>query len=225
MFVIGITGGIGCGKSSAAAICGESGLPVIDADDISRAVTAAGGKAIPEIIEIFGKKVLDANGALDRERMAGLVFKDRKALDGLSRIVHRHVTDEIAERVEKLRESKVRAVVLDVPIPVKKGFLDICDQVWVVWSDDAVRLSRLAARGMDNEEARRRISCQMTREEYEAIADILIDNSGSLDELRVKVRGILEEQLGMRGIRTRATAAPAAGAPQADAAASDVESE
>ncbi|MHB8962677.1 MAG: dephospho-CoA kinase [Saccharofermentanales bacterium] len=204
MFVIGITGGIGCGKSTVAGICENYGLHVIDADDISRAVTSKGGKAVPEITEAFGKKILDPDGGLDRTKMAGLVFKDRRALDELSRIVHRHVTEEMTAKVDKLREGKCKAVVLDVPIPVRKGFLDICDQVWVVWSDDDVRISRLAARGMDNEEARRRMTYQMTRTEYEAIADILIDNSGSLDDLRQKVVEILNEQLHMRGIKIAA---------------------
>lgn len=201
MFVIGITGGIGCGKSTVAGICGEYGLPVIDADDISKTVTSKGGKAIPEIIEAFGRKILDTDGGLDRTKMAGLVFKDRRLLDELSRIVHKHVTEEMTAKVEKLRESKCKAVVLDVPIPVRKGFLDICDQVWVVWSDDDVRMSRLAARGMDNEEVKRRMTYQMTRTEYEAIGDILIDNSGSTEELKQKVVDILNEQLHMRGIK------------------------
>jgi dephospho-CoA kinase len=200
MFVIGITGGIGCGKTTVARICGEQGLPVIDADEISRVVTSEGGKAIPEIVEHFGRKILDAEGGLDRTKMAGLVFKNRKSLDELSRIVHRHVTEEMTALVDKLRENKCKAVVLDVPIPVKKGFLDLCDQVWVVWSDDQVRLSRLSARGMETEEAMRRMSCQMTREEYAAIGDIVLDNSGSPEELETTVKTILNEQLGMRGI-------------------------
>ena len=148
MFVLGITGGIGCGKSTVAGFCQEAGLPVIDADALSHQVTAAGGSALPELVELFGSGIMDEEGALNREKMARLVFRDKRSLDLLSEVVHKHVIRSMREQVETLRESKQRAVVLDVPIPVKDGFLDLCDQGWVVWSSDEVRLDRLKRRGM-----------------------------------------------------------------------------
>ncbi|MEA4888239.1 MAG: dephospho-CoA kinase [Clostridiaceae bacterium] len=201
MFVIGITGGIGCGKSTAADICRQAGLPVIDADELSRAVTAENGAAIPELIEQFGSAVVNSQGSLDRQAMAALVFKNHRALDQLSAIVHRHVLSQMKEQVDKLAQKKVRAVVLDVPIPVKHGFLDICDQVWVVWADDAKRLERLRGRGMDENEARRRMAMQMTREEYTGLADHVIENNQGLDELTGRIRELLNQELGQRGIR------------------------
>lgn len=201
MFIIGITGGIGCGKTTAADICRQAGLPVIDADDLSRQVTAAGGAAIPAIIDLFGPGVVDSRGALDRQAMAKKVFQNHRALDQLSSIVHQHVLAQIASAVEKLAEKKTRAVILDVPIPVKHGFLDLCNQVWVVWADDAIRLSRLTSRGMDQDEARRRMAMQMNREEYLALADFVIQNDGTKEELAAKVYELLNTQLGQRGIR------------------------
>ncbi|MDW7658545.1 MAG: dephospho-CoA kinase [Bacillota bacterium] len=201
MFVLGITGGIGSGKSSVAEICREAGLPVIDADELSRQVTASGGAAIPELIELFGTGIIDEAGALDRQKMARLVFRNRKALDQLSAVVHRHVLDAIREQVDKLASGKQRAVVLDVPIPVKHGFLDLCSQVWVVWADDDIRRERLSRRGMDEEEATRRMSMQMSREDYVAIADQVIENDGTLDELRDKVRELLIQELKERGVK------------------------
>jgi len=201
MFIIGITGGIGCGKSTAAEICREAGLPVIDADELSREVTAAGGSAMPAIIAKFGPGAADASGALDRQHMAKKVFQNHRALDQLSAIVHEQVIEQIIVRVKKLEEKKVKAVVLDVPIPVKHGFLDLCDQVWVVWASDETRLRRLAVRGMNEEEAKRRMAMQMNRDEYFALATHILDNDGTPDALADKVRALLDDELGQRGIR------------------------
>lgn len=201
MFVIGITGGIGCGKSTAADVCRKAGLPVIDADVLSREVTAADGAALPAIIEKFGSAVIDQDGSLNRTAMARRVFKDHQALDTLSHIVHRHVLEAMHAQVEDLTERKARAVVLDVPIPVREGFVDLCDQVWVVWASEANRLRRLAQRGMPEDEARRRMAMQMTRDEYVELADHVLENDGSITDLEDQVRTLLQHELGQRGIR------------------------
>lgn len=206
MFIIGITGGIGCGKSTAARICREAGLPVIDADELSRQVTSAGGAAMAAIIEQFGSGSVDSKGALDRQVMAKKVFQNHRALDQLSSIVHRHVLEQIALEVKKLEQKKTRAVVIDVPIPVKHGFLDLCDQVWVIWANDEVRLARLAGRGMDETEARRRMAMQMTKQEYLDLADHVLENDGSEAELKSRIRDLLTSELGQRGIRIKADA-------------------
>lgn len=221
MFIIGITGGIGCGKSTAADICRQAGLAVIDADELSRQATAAGGAAIPSIIERFGPGVVDSRGALDRQAMAKKVFQNHRALDQLSSIVHKHVLDQIGIEVAKLAEKKTRAAVLDVPIPVKHGFLDLCSQVWVVWADDEVRLARLARRGMEPAEARRRMAMQMTKEEYLALADYVILNNGTREELAASIYELLESQLSQRGIRFKPQQAVGTTVP----AGSDVEPE
>lgn len=205
MFVLGITGGIGCGKSTVAAICKEAGLPVIDADELSRKVTSTEGAAIPELIEVFGQSVIDEKGALDRQKMAQIAFHDKKALDKLSAIVHRYVLEEMQKEVKRLAEAGEKAVVLDVPIPVKHGFLDLCDQVWVVWADDSSRIERLSRRGMSEAEARRRMAMQMSREDYLALADHVIENNDSLEALRQNVLSLLTKELKERGIRIQKT--------------------
>lgn len=201
MFVIGITGGIGCGKSTLASLCQEAGLPVLDADQISRAATAPGGSAIADIKTAFGPGVIDEKGGLDRAKMAKQVFRNKRALDELSAIVHRIVLEEIGRTLQTWTEKRVKAVVLDVPIPVRHGFLDRCNQVWVVWSADDIRLKRLSERGMSEEEARRRMNMQMAKADYLALADHIIENDGDLDELRQTVQHLLEEELSVRGIR------------------------
>lgn len=200
MFVIGLTGGIGCGKSTAAAILAAHGLEVLDADRISHEVTARGGAAIPEIIDSFGPDFISRDGSLDREAMAKIVFTDRNALDRLSLIIHRHVMGEIKNRKEKLARQKVKALVLDVPVPVKEGFLDSCDQIWVIWANDAVRVERLIGRGMTEEEALRRMRVQMTEEQYKALGTLVVRNDGSLEELERKLCDLMDKELLTRGI-------------------------
>lgn len=207
MFVIGLTGGIGCGKSTAASVASRLGLPVLDADGISRDVTAAGGAAIPEIVEAFGPTAVDASGALDREAMSRRVFRDRNALDILSSIVHRHVLAVMGARIDRHREQGTRALVLDVPIPVREGFVNRCSQVWVVWADDDLRVARLAARGMDPVDVRRRMAMQMSRDEYFALADRVLWNNGDREALERDVEQALREELTARGIRPEAKAA------------------
>ena len=200
MFVLGITGGIGSGKSTVSGILAGKGLTVLDADEISRAVTAPGGRAMPEIVATFGNKVVSSNGALNRRVMSDIAFRDKKKLDELSTIIHRHVFEQIDESLAKEKEKGSKCVVLDVPIPVNK-FRELCDQIWVVTCDKDVRLARLQKRGMDKDEAERRIAVQMTDDEYCELGDHSIDNSWDLDDLNEKVEVLIREQLHERGIR------------------------
>ena len=201
MFVIGITGGIGAGKSTAAKIFAERGVRVLDADEISRKVTGQGGRALDSIRGLLGNKMIDTSGNMNRKLVAGLVFSDRTKLDKLSAVIHRHVLDEIGEELEKEREKGTKVIVLDVPIPVKKGFLDVCNQVWVISADEDVRIERIRDRGMSAEDARRRMDMQMTREEYEELADIVIENNEDEETLKEKINVHIRKELEGRGIR------------------------
>lgn len=201
MFVIGITGGIGCGKSTAADYFRRRGVPVLDADQISRHVTAPGGSAVQEVIEHFGPGVRDEAGQIDRSALADLVFSNRKALDELSFIIHNYVMQTILDEHGKFDQSGEKVLVLDVPIPVEVGFLDISDQVIIIWADDEVRYERLEKRGLPREEASKRIDMQMTKEEYQALGDLTIDNSGTLADLDEALDAYVAAELQTRGIR------------------------
>jgi len=201
MFVIGITGCIGAGKSSVAKIFADRGVRVLDADEISRKVTGPDGSSVGAIRELLGNKVVDSSGNLNRKQVAGIVFSNRTKLDKMSEIIHRQVLQEISDELEKERQKGTKVLVLDVPIPVKKGFLDVCNQIWVVSADEEVRLMRLIDRGVAEDDARRRMAMQMTREEYEDLADIVIDNNDGSDELGEKVISLINQELGKRGIR------------------------
>lgn len=215
MFVIGITGGIGSGKTTVADILSEAGIKVISADQISRRVTEKDGIAIPELEETFGEEFIK-DGALDRKLTSSLVFQDRKALDLLNRIVHRHVLAEMGEELDRLEEKRVKVVALDVPIPVKRGFLDHSDVVFAVWSDDENRLKRLAKRGLSRSDALQRIAMQMSREEYREIADAEILNNGGMDDLRQQIEEIIGSELRERGIRYKSFLAEEKSAQKAD---------
>lgn len=200
MFVIGITGGIGTGKSTVASLCREAGLPVLDADKISHSITQSEGIAIPEIKEIFGEEYIKLDGSLNRKLISDYVFSDKKALDQLSLIIHHHTLKQMGIYLEQLKKSNEKTVVLDVPIPVKKGFLDKCDQVWNIRSNEDLRLERLKKRGLSLVDAKRRMAVQMTPDQYSDLADFDIYNNNDFDHLRNQVNRILEEQLTPRGL-------------------------
>lgn len=201
MFVLGITGPIGSGKSTVSKIFKDKEIIVLDADQISRDVTASEGAAVDEIEEAFGAKAISSDRSLNRKYMADVVFKDNRKLDQLSAIIHKHVFIVIDKALEEQKKLKTKLVVLDVPIPVNKGFVDHCDQIWAVTCEDHIRLARLVDRGMTKEDAMRRIAVQMSNDEYAALADFEIDNSGTYEELEQKVDKLIVSQLNERGIR------------------------
>ena len=133
--------------------------------------------------------------------MADTVFKDNRKLDQLSSIIHKHVFIVMDKVLEEQKKLKTKLVVLDVPIPVNKGFVDHCDQIWAVTCEDHIRLQRLLDRGMSKEDALRRIAVQMTNDEYAALGDHVIDNSGTVDELNGKIEELVKSELNERGIR------------------------
>ncbi len=210
MFVLGITGGIGTGKSTVASIFRAAGIPVIDADAIAHELTSSPGETTGKIARALGSDLLDADGALDRERVASLAFTNKRFLDSLSAIIHEDVIRTMDEKLEQGRRNKAKVMALDVPLPVKRGFLDVCDQVWTVTANKDLRLKRLLRRGMDEAEAERRMMVQMTREEYSALAAHEIDNNGSLIELEEQVLRLLRDELGQRGIQVPGLSNPPA---------------
>lgn len=186
MKVLGVTGGTGVGKTEVCRILQEQGGKIIDADRITRRLQEQGQPVYEEIVSRFGTEILKEDGTLDRKKLGGIVFHDREKLAALNRIVHRRVSEEIKKQVEAYRrEGSVPFVVLDVPIPVEEGFFDTADRIWAVIANDDLRIRRLRSRmGLTEEEAERRIAAQMTNREYEAIADVPIENESGREELK-----------------------------------------
>jgi len=195
MTIIGVTGGIGAGKSTVSAILKEMGAEVIDADWLTRMVTQPGESAWKEIIACFGQDILLPDQTLDRKKLAGIVFNSEEKRKELEKIIHGRVIQEMKKRINDLSTSGYDGiVVLDVPIPVREGFLDIVDTVWVVVCPDEERIRRVMARsGIDQTDAERRIRSQLSQEEYIRLADAVIENHGDLASLRQKVLSLLQD--------------------------------
>ncbi|UPT23292.1 dephospho-CoA kinase [Thermobifida alba] len=189
---MGLTGGIGSGKSSVARRLAEYGALVIDADAIAREVVEPGTEALAEIVAEFGEQVLTPEGRLDRPKLGEIVFADEARLARLNAIVHPRVGQRTQELMERAEEGTV--VVYDVPLLVENGLADLYDVVVVVDVPVRTQVERVTAtRGMPEEQVRARIRAQATREQRRAVADILIDNSGSEQELDVRVAEVWEE--------------------------------
>lgn len=194
MKIIGVTGGIGSGKSTVATILKNLGAFVIDADKIAKTVTIKGQPALDELVEFFGKGILKEDGELDRAKLSVIVFSDKNKLKKLNEITHKHVITKIIQELNRLKEELKKnnndgIIVLDVPIPVKHGFLDIVEEVWVVISDKETRIKRVMKRNnISYSQVLRRIEAQKNEDEYLQIASKVIDNSGTLEELESIVK-------------------------------------
>jgi dephospho-CoA kinase len=190
---VGLTGGIGSGKSMVAGRLAERGAVVVDADRIAREVVEPGTPAHAEILAAFGPDVFAADGTLDRAAMAGLVFADPSARARLNGIVHPKVGARTAELVAAAPRDAV--VVYDIPLLVENGLAGF-HIVLVVHAAEPERLRRLAqARGMTEEDARARIAAQATDEQRRAAADVWLDNSGTRDELVAAVDALWADRL------------------------------
>ena len=186
MVVVGLTGGIGSGKSTVAAMLAGRGAVVVDADRLAREAVAVGTDAFRGVVERFGPGVVAEDGSLDRQALAGIVFEDPSALADLNAIVHPPVRAAIAERLVELEGSDA-VVVLEIPLLVESGRSYGESAVIVVDCPEDVALQRLVDRGMDEADARRRMAAQAPRAERLAVADIVIDNSGPLEALEPQV--------------------------------------
>ncbi len=196
MRVLGVTGGTGTGKSTVCRILAEQGGVVIDADKIASMQQKKGCKAYYEIVDYFGEEVLLPGGELNRTLLAGIVFAESEKLGVLNGIVHKYVSAEIKERVEKARNDNAKFAVLDVPIPIEDGFFDTADCVWAVVANDDLRTERVMARsGISEREAQLRIASQLSNREYSELADVVIDNESNEEDLRRLVMYELERFL------------------------------
>ncbi|HEY9061594.1 MAG TPA: dephospho-CoA kinase [Pseudobacteroides sp.] len=192
MKIIGVTGPIGSGKSTVSGYFAKKGAKVIDADLLYRGLVKKGNPALDEIVRVFGDKVLDAEGQLDRKKLGSIVFDDKDKLEVLNGITHKYIIEKINEEVNKAKESHVQLLVIECPIPIKHGFIDLVDKVYVVVADEKVRAERIMIRNnLSFDEAMKRIRSQMTNEEYKSIADIVIVNDSNIDSLIAQLEGSL----------------------------------
>jgi len=195
LLTVGITGGIGSGKSTVARILEENGAKLIIADDLAKEIVQRGMPAYDKIISEFGTGILDREGNIDRKKLGDIVFADKSRLSILNRITHGIVAERIRLRLEQFRSENSRLAVVEAIVPIKHGFLDLVDSVWVVIAPESVRIERIVKRNnVSCLEAKQRIYSQMSDEEYKSIADKVIYNEGTLQELEAKVWDLLKDE-------------------------------
>jgi dephospho-CoA kinase len=181
-FVVGLTGGVGSGKSTAASCLKKHGAVVVDADEISRTLSKSGSLVIAEISEAFGAQILHADGSLNRSALAALVFGDLEALEKLNAIMHPKIRREAIRQIEGCTTDEI--VVYDMPLLIETDSVKLCDVVVVVDLDPKEQIERLVKnRGMSHEEAEARIRNQATREQRNLVATWVLDNSKTTREL------------------------------------------
>ena len=194
MYLVGLTGGIGSGKSTVAARLAEHGVPVVDADQVAREIVEPGEAALAELVDHFGESVLTADGALDRPALARVAFTDdeqRAALDG---IMHPRIHERIVERVTALVEERDSIVVVDHPLLLETAQSETFDTVVVVLAPEEVRVRRLVEqRGLDEQDVRARLRAQTDDDTRRRLADHVIDNEGDVEELRERTDALLVE--------------------------------
>ncbi len=190
--MLGLTGGIGAGKSTVAAmLAARRGATVIDTDTIARDVIEPEGPAFAAVVDRFGRAVLQADGRIDRECLADVVFSDAGARADLEAIVHPAVEAVVRDQVAAERSAGTAVVVVEVPLLVEAGWDRLVSAVVVVDCQDEVAIDRLVAlRGMSADDARRRLAAQASRAARLAHADFVLSNNGSLDDLSRQVAAI-----------------------------------
>ncbi len=193
---VGVTGGIGSGKSSAVEVLAELGATVIDADRVGHEVYAPGTIGFDQVVAAFGSGVVGDDGAIDRKRLGAIVFGDPAALARLNAVVHPLIRAGVAERVAAARAVGRAPIVVEAALLIEAKWDALVDEVWLVVAGREVIEARLTQqRGMDPAAVAARIKAQLSDEERRARADVVIDNSGTRDQLRAQIERLWRERL------------------------------
>ena len=197
MKIIGLTRGIASGKSTVATELRKQNVPVFDADEVSRNAVAKGSKGLALVAEAFGADYLTSYGEMDRTKISQLVFSDKEALKTLEGILHQIVWDEAEAFLAEARKQKAKLAVLDVPLLIETKWHERVDLVWLVAVSKEQQIKRAMIRsGMTEEEVKARIAAQMSLEDKKKFADVVLDNSGALEETLEQVHKELAKLLG-----------------------------
>lgn len=194
MKVIGLTGGTGSGKSVVSRSLAEMGAVIIDADRIAHEIIEKEKPAYLEIVDFYGRNILDAEGNIIRRKLGELVFHDAEKLAFLNRCTHKYIRAEVEQQIQAAKaKGQAKAIILDAPLLLEAGLEQACDLVWVVYAAEEVRAKRVMARdGISEETALARIANQKSWAEYEKVADAILDNSGDTAFLQTQIEKIWE---------------------------------
>ena len=196
MKVIGLTGGIGTGKSTVSAYLKQKNIPIVDADQIAREITAPGSPVLDDIRALLGDDVFFEDGTMDRQKVASVIFSNQELLSAYEALTTAEAVRRCILELEEYRQKGIYDMaVLDAPLLFECGLESQTDEDWVVDADLEIRISRVMARdGISRQAIMDRIQRQMSSEKKRELADCVIDNSGSLDELYVQVDALLERK-------------------------------
>jgi dephospho-CoA kinase len=189
MKVIGLTGGIGSGKSTVSRFLAELGAVIIDADKVGHEAYKPDTDIWREVIAAFGKQILTPNGDIDRKKLGEIVFGNSEALSRLNQIMHPRMYDIVKTQLELYRQQGVDVVVLEAPLLIEAGWSSSVDEIWVTVAPESTVLRRLKKySGLSEQQSLARIHSQLSSAEREKYADVVINNEGGLDELKSKVK-------------------------------------
>ncbi|MBQ3123144.1 MAG: dephospho-CoA kinase [Firmicutes bacterium] len=192
MITIGLTGGIGTGKSTVSDYLRSKGITIVDADRIAHEITEPGQPALKKLKEVFGEDIILDGDILDRKLLAARAFSSEENTKLLEIITHGAIKDEMESQITSARVNNEKMLILDVPLLVEAGLYEMCDKVWIVTADKTVRYDRIRLRdNMSDEEIEARMNRQLSDEERNKYADEIIDNSGGKEELYNRLEELL----------------------------------
>ena len=191
--IIGITGGIASGKSTVVAEIRKHGYQVIDADQVVHELQAKGGKLYQALCNWLGTDILQENGELDRKKLGQLIFSSKDMLEKSSRLQNGIIREELARRRDELAKTQ-KVFFMDIPLLIEHDYMEWFDDIWLVHLDEKTQLERFVMRNhFSKEEAKKRMTSQMSTEAKKPYADKLLDNSGDLTELKAQINQLLQE--------------------------------
>ena len=189
MKVIGLTGGIGSGKSTVSRFLAELGAVIIDADRVGHEALGTSDEVRRELVSAFGRQIIAPAGDIDRKKLGEIVFDDPESLARLNQIMHPRMYNMVKAGLEEYRGQRVAVVVLEAPLLIEADWTSLVDEVWVTVADESTVLKRVKEKfGLSERECLARIHCQLPSEERVKHADVVIDTDCGLDELKAKVK-------------------------------------
>jgi dephospho-CoA kinase len=192
--VIGLTGGIGSGKSTVSQFLAELGAVIIDADEVGHEAFKPGTEAWQEVVATFGREILNPSGEIDRKKLGEIVFDNPESLSRLNQIMHPRMYDMVKACIEEYRQQGVDVVVLEAALLIEANWAPLVDEVWVTLAPESKVLERLKKqRGLVEEQTLNRIRSQLSAEERVEHANVVINNDGDINELRSKLKELWEK--------------------------------
>jgi dephospho-CoA kinase len=192
--VIGLTGGIGSGKSTVSKFLSEQGAVIIDADKIGHEIYRPDTDTWRQLAKTFGSGILAADNTVDRKKLGAIVFGNQQELQRLNTIIHPQITAEIRKRIDEYRRQGVKVIVLDAPVLLEANAKNLVDEVWVVVADEDNVIKRAAARtGLTEQQIRDRVRSQLSNAERTKNAQLVINNDGTPEDLRGKIQELWEQ--------------------------------